>query len=99
MSRIARSLLCCVAVMATVYPLAVTAAGAVSPPTNPLPALIRSARSGPWSAPSTWEGGQLPAAGARVQIRAGHTVRYDVSSDRALRSIHVAGTLTFARDR
>src|SRR5205807_1533630 len=38
------------------------------------PKLIRSARSGPWSAPATWEGGKLPAAGARVQIRTGHTV-------------------------
>src|SRR5262245_3465033 len=60
---------------------------------------IRSARSGPWSAPTTWEGGLVPAAGARVQIRPGHTVRYDLSSDQAIRSIHVAGTLAFARDR
>src|SRR5262249_49342795 len=55
--------------------------------------------SGPWSAAATWEGGKVPAAGARVQVRAGHTVTYDISSDRVIRSIHVAGTLTFARDR
>src|SRR4051812_285379 len=61
--------------------------------------LIRSARGGPWSAPATWEGGRVPGAGARVQVRAGHTVVYDVKSDRALRSVHVAGTLTFATDR
>jgi uncharacterized protein (TIGR03067 family) len=61
--------------------------------------LIRSAHSGPWSAPGTWEGGKVPAAGARVQVRAGHTATYDVSSDQVIRSIHVAGTLTFARDR
>jgi hypothetical protein len=74
---------------------------AESPAANPagLPALVRSARSGPWSAPSTWEGGHIPAPGARVQIRPGHTVRYDVNADQALRSIHLAGTLTFARDR
>jgi hypothetical protein len=34
-----------------------------------------------------------------VQIRTGHTVTYDLNSDRVIRSIHVAGTLTFARDR
>jgi hypothetical protein len=34
-----------------------------------------------------------------VQIRTGHTVTYDRSSDEAIRTIHVAGTLTFARDR
>jgi hypothetical protein len=62
-------------------------------------ALIRSARGGPWSAPDTWEGGKVPGAGVRVQVRAGHTVTYDLSSDRMIRSIHVAGTLTFARDR
>jgi uncharacterized protein (TIGR03067 family) len=63
------------------------------------PGLIRSARNGPWSSPDTWEGRQVPAAGARVQVRSGHTVTYDVASDRVVRSIHVAGTLTFARDR
>jgi hypothetical protein len=61
--------------------------------------LVRSQRSGPWSAPSTWEGGAVPGAGARVQVRPGHRVTYDVSSDRLLRSIHVAGTLAFATDR
>jgi hypothetical protein len=60
--------------------------------------LIRSTQSGPWSAPATWEGGKLPGANAKVQIRTGHTVTYDLPSAR-LRSIHVAGTLTFARDR
>jgi hypothetical protein len=62
-------------------------------------ALIRSARSGSWSAPATWEGGKVPAGGAKVQVRPGHTVVYDVSSDQAIRSLHVAGTLTFTRDR
>src|SRR5438128_1365441 len=64
-----------------------------------LPALVRSAGNGAWSAPATWEGGQVPAAGARVQIRSGHEVTYDVKSDLAIRSIHVAGALRFARDR
>ncbi len=61
--------------------------------------LIRSARSGPWSAPATWEGARIPAAGSRVQIRTEHTVTYDLTSDRVIRSIHVAGTLRFAPDR
>src|SRR5262249_18034265 len=63
------------------------------------PPVVRSAGSGFWSAPATWEGGKIPAAGARVQVRAGHTVTYDLKSARVIRSIHVAGTLTFARDK
>ncbi len=59
----------------------------------------RSARSGPWSEPATWEGGKVPAAGAKVQVRAGHAVVYDLKSDRAVRVLHVAGTLRFADDR
>ncbi len=64
-----------------------------------LPPLVRSAQSGAWSAASTWEGGKLPAAGMRVQIRTGHTVVYDLKSEQVIRSIHVAGTLRFATDR
>ncbi|MFO0911189.1 MAG: G8 domain-containing protein [Isosphaeraceae bacterium] len=63
------------------------------------PALIRSAASGPWSAPATWEGGKLPGPGSRVQIRAGHRVVFDTQIEAALRSIHVAGVLTFDPDR
>ena len=62
-------------------------------------ALVRSCRSGPWSDPTTWEGGLVPTKGARVQVRQGHTVTYDLDSDRAIRFIHVAGVLTFAADR
>jgi hypothetical protein len=61
--------------------------------------LIRSQHSGPWSVSTTWEGNTIPGARARVQIRSGHTVTYDLSSDQPIRSIHVAGTLTFATDR
>jgi hypothetical protein len=64
-----------------------------------LPPLVRSQRSGSWSASSTWEGGAVPGAGARVQVRPGHRVVYDASSDRPIRSIHVGGTLAFATDR
>jgi hypothetical protein len=61
--------------------------------------LVRSCRSGAWSESTTWEGSSVPAAGARVQVRQGHTVTYDVESDRAIRFLHVAGVLTFAADR
>lgn len=63
------------------------------------PALIRSAQSGPWSKPTTWEGGKVPGASARVQVRQGHTVTYDVKSEQVIRLLHVAGTLSFARDK
>jgi hypothetical protein len=76
--------------------LVAISAGAVA--ADPVP-LVRSARSGPWSAPATWEDGKVPAAGSRVQVRPGHTVVYDVKSDQVIRLLHVAGTLTFARDR
>ena len=58
--------------------------------------LIRSAQSGAWSAPATWEGGKVPGEGARVQIREGHIVLYDVKSEKVLRFMHIAGTLSFA---
>jgi len=61
--------------------------------------VIRSAKSGPWSAAATWQGGQVPAAGAKVLIRPGHTVIYDVASQAAIRTVQIGGTLSFARDR
>lgn len=64
---------------------------------RPAAPLIRSKQSGKWSAAATWEGGKIPAAGASVQVREGHTVVYDVNSEQPLRMIHVAGTLTFDR--
>jgi hypothetical protein len=63
------------------------------------PAVIRSAKSGLWSNPVTWEGGKLPGAGVKVLVRPGHVVAYDVKSDQAIRSLHIGGTLTFATDR
>jgi hypothetical protein len=71
---------------------------AASVDAQPAP-LVRSAKSGPWSDAATWEGGKVPGAGARVQVREGHRVVYDVVSDKAVRLLHVAGTLTFAPDR
>ncbi len=62
-------------------------------------ATVASRRSGPWSSPSTWANGRVPAPGSKVEILAGHTVTYDQQSDDAIRMIHIAGTLAFARDR
>src|SRR5689334_3700388 len=61
------------------------------------PPVLRSAKSGNWSAGDTWEGGKVPGKEARVQVRPGHAVTYDVHSDAVIRSIHVGGTLTFSR--
>jgi hypothetical protein len=61
--------------------------------------ISRSAASGPWSAAATWEGGNVPGPGARVLIRAGHNVVYDIKSDQAIRAINIAGVLSFAADR
>ncbi len=63
------------------------------------PSIIRSAKSGPWSASETWAGGKVPSSGASVQIRAGHAVSYDLKSEEAIRAVFIAGTLSFARDR
>jgi hypothetical protein len=60
---------------------------------------VRSARSGKWSDASTWLGQRAPRAGDNVQVRTGHVVTYDANSDEAVRVLHVAGTLTFARNK
>jgi hypothetical protein len=61
--------------------------------------VLKSAKSGSWSDPATWDGGAVPGAGAKVLVRPGHAVLYDVVSDRAIRAIYVGGTLRFAPDR
>jgi hypothetical protein len=66
---------------------------------RPDAALIRTARSGAWSAAETWVGGKIPHSGDRVQICPNHRVIYDLSDSAPIRSIHVAGTLAFATDR
>jgi hypothetical protein len=66
---------------------------------QPAPRVVTSAQSGTWSASTTWEKGKVPEAGDKILVRQGHVVVYDINSDQALRSIHIAGTLKFARDR
>src|SRR5262249_16584931 len=57
------------------------------------------AGGGGWPGGGAGAGGRFPAANVRVLIRDGHTVVYDVNSDQALRSVHVAGVLRFATDK
>jgi hypothetical protein len=92
-SPLLRVLLACLLSVVALRPLA------AQHKDNEPPAWIRSAKSGPWSGATTWQGGKVPPAGSRVQIRAEHTVTYDLNSDKAIRTIHVAGTLSFARDK
>jgi hypothetical protein len=68
-------------------------------PGHDAPEWIRSAKGGLWSEAATWQGGKVPPAGARIQVRAGHAVTYDLNSEQPIRAIHVAGTLRFARDK
>lgn len=63
------------------------------------PRIVRSEQSGLWSAKTTWERGVIPGSGDKVQIRTGHSVVYDVNSKDVIRLVHVAGKLSFARDR
>ena len=86
--KIARQLLMAVALIA----LSASARGADT-------TWIRTANSGAWSEPATWDGGKVPTTGARVHVKTGHVVVYDVKSDAALRAVYVAGTLTFATDK
>ncbi len=60
---------------------------------------LRSVRNGRSSDVATWEGGRVPGEGARVQVRSGHIMVYDVVGNSTIRSIHVAGTLRFDPER
>jgi hypothetical protein len=62
------------------------------------PAVIKSAKSGPWSSKDSWEGKAVPGEGDRVLVRTGHTITYDVKSEAVVRGVNVAGTLAFATD-
>jgi len=61
--------------------------------------IVRSAKSGNWSASSTWVDGKGPGLNARVLIREGHRVVYNVQSEQVIRSINIAGELFFALDK
>jgi len=58
-------------------------------------AVIRSAKSGPWSQPETWENGKAPTTASTVLVRTGHQVIYDVKAEQAIRALHISGTVSF----
>jgi hypothetical protein len=60
---------------------------------------VRSVKSGPWSAPGTWDAQRVPRDGDRILIGRKTKVLYDVDSPAVIRYMQVAGVLTFARDR
>ena len=68
-------------------------------PAKPVEFQAKSARSGKWSDANTWAGQRAPKSGDNVQVRAGDRVIYDVNTDASVRVLHVAGTLSFARDK
>ena len=73
---------------------------AAEPAASPV-TLVRSSKSGAWSDTATWDGGQVPGHGVKVQVRPGHTVTYDVQAPESvvIRSLFVAGTVSFATDK
>ncbi len=54
------------------------------------------ANSGNWSNPSTWNGGTLPASGARILIPAGKSLTVDNVLTARIKWIRVNGTLNFS---
>jgi hypothetical protein len=52
-------------------------------------------RSGAWSDPTTWQGGVVPGAGARVLIPVGVSVQVDGMIGARLATVRVDGTLSF----
>jgi len=68
-------------------------------PTMAADPVFRTAKSGPWSEASTWEGKAVPGEGAKVLVRSGHAVVYDVAGQHVIRGLNVAGHLSFAPDR
>jgi hypothetical protein len=59
----------------------------------------KAQRDGTWSDARTWQGGQVPPAGATVLIPKGHVVTVDSIVDAILRAVRVDGTLRFDPDQ
>ena len=59
----------------------------------------QSVADGNWSDPKTWSNGKLPTAGARILIKRGTRVVFDVKQPAVFRLLQIVGTLSFARDR
>jgi RNA polymerase sigma factor (sigma-70 family) len=77
----------------------VTAADSLNGDKKPVVPVVRTAQSGSWSVPTTWEGGQVPTGNVRVLVREGHRVLYDIKATQAIRSLTISGTVAFAQDK
>ncbi len=55
--------------------------------------------NGDWTNPGTWQGGNVPGAGALVHIPDGTSVTYDADSSAELSMIRVDGALSWSRDQ
>src|SRR5262245_15409920 len=60
---------------------------------------LRSVKSGPWSAPETWNARRAPREGDRVLSGRKTRVLFDATNSPVIRYLQVAGVLSFARDR
>jgi hypothetical protein len=61
-------------------------------------ATIRSVSSGAWSNPAIWSPARVPGAADVVNVDAGTTVSYDISSGTAIPCLAVNGRLAFRND-
>jgi hypothetical protein len=66
--------------------------------TNPIGNIASTAAGGPWSAPSTWVGGVIPAAGDNVTIINGSTVVIDATAAALSVTVGTAGGLAESKD-
>jgi hypothetical protein len=96
---IARGLLLAIGLFAGVTGVFPLPSAAQPPASNPAPPTVRSAQSGAWSVPATWEGGKVPSGNVRVLVCEGHRVTYDLKAMKPIRSVTISGVLSFAHDR
>jgi len=66
---------------------------------NPNDATHVAVNDGDWSDPGTWANGRVPGSEAKVLIRDGVSVTYDMDSNAALKTVRVDGDLTWSTDQ
>src|SRR5262245_54646938 len=98
-SKIARVVMLAIGLLAGGTGFLPLPSSAAQQPKDPAAPIIRTAQSGAWSAPATWEGGKVPSGNVRVLIREGHRVVYDLQATKPLRSLTISGVLRFALDK
>src|SRR5262245_22539149 len=98
-SKIARVVMLAIGLLAGGTGFLPLPSSAAQQPKDPAAPIIRTAQSGAWSVPATWEGGKVPSGNVRVLIRDGHAVVYDVQATEPVRSLTISGVLRFAPDK